>query len=190
MVATRLDPPLIEARRHGGDRETADRGFAGPALPSDYSLRVTAAQQTSASSGRDATDSAPLTVLVYSDDRSLRRDVLLAIGTRPAADLPEVEFLECATEPAVIKAADRGRVDLFILDGEAVPAGGMGVARQLKDEIYRCPPIVVLIARPQDAWLATWSRADAVAAQPINAVALADTVSDVLRARSAASTRA
>lgn len=188
MVATRLDPPLVEGGEHGGDLGLQDRGFAGSAHPSDYSSCVTAAHQTSALSGRDATPSAPLTVLVYSDDRAVRRDVLLAIGKRPAADLPDVEFLECATEPAVIKAADGGKVDLFILDGEAVPAGGMGVARQLKDEIYRCPPIVVIIARPQDAWLATWSRADAVAAQPINAVALAETVSDILRARSAAST--
>lgn len=190
MVATRLDPPLTDAREHGRSRGFGGRGISATAQGNDYSSCVTAAQQTSASSGRDAADSAPLTVLVYSDDRALRRDVLLAIGKRPAADLPELEFLECATEPAVIKAADGGKVDLFILDGEAVPAGGMGVARQLKDEVYRCPPIVVLIARPQDAWLATWSRADAVAAQPVNAVALAETVSDVLRARSAASTSA
>ena len=37
----------------------------------------------------------------------------------------------------------------------------MGIARQAKDEIYLCPPILVLTGRPQDAWLATWSRAEA-----------------------------
>ncbi len=52
---------------------------------------------------------------------------------------------------------DAQRFDLVILDGEATPAGGMGIARQLKDEIYQCPPILVLIGRPQDGWLATWS---------------------------------
>ena len=56
---------------------------------------------------------------------------------------------------------DTGAIDLAILDGEAVPAGGMGIARQLKDEIYQCPPVLVLTGRPQDAWLATWSRAEA-----------------------------
>jgi len=59
----------------------------------------------------------------------------------------------------------------------------MGICRQLKDEIYRCPPILVLVGRPQDAWLATWSRADAVVAHPIDAIALARTTTAVLRPR-------
>ena len=103
----------------------------------------------------------PLKVLVYSDDRTTRESVRLALGKRPAADLPELEYFECATEPAVIKAMDEGGIDLAILDGEAVPAGGLGIARQLKDEIFQCPPVLVIIGRPQDAWLATWSRAEA-----------------------------
>ena len=126
---------------------------------------------------------ATLRVLVYSDDRTVRNAVIRALGVRPAPDLPSIEILECATEPAVIAAADRGGLDLLILDGEAVPAGGMGVCRQLKDEIYRCPPIMVLIARPQDGWLATWSRADAVAEQPVNPMALARTAGELLRRR-------
>lgn len=137
-------------------------------------------------SDHDADASAPeraLRVLVYSDDRTVRNAVVLALGTRPAPDLPAIEVLECATEPAVIAAADRGGLDLMILDGEAAPAGGMGVCRQLKDEIYRCPPIIVLIARPQDGWLATWSRADAVAEQPVNPMALARTAAELLRRR-------
>ena len=52
-----------------------------------------------------------------------------------------------------------------MLDGEAVP-GGMGLCRQLKDEIVRCPPILVLTGRADDAWLATWSRADGVVPAP------------------------
>ena len=43
---------------------------------------------------------------------------------------------------------DKGGIDLAILDGEAVPAGGMGICRQLKDEIYQCPPVLVLTGRP------------------------------------------
>jgi hypothetical protein len=76
-----------------------------------------------------------------------------------------------------------GGIDLAILDGEAAPAGGMGIAKQLKDEIYRCPPILVLIGRPQDAWLATWSRAEAVVPHPIDPVRLAEAVTDLLRPR-------
>ena len=72
---------------------------------------------------------------------------------------------------------------MVILDGEARPAGGMGIARQAKDEIYHCPPIMVIIARRDDGWLATWSRADAVASQPIDPIALAEGVADLMRRR-------
>lgn len=123
------------------------------------------------------------TILVYSDDRATREQVRLAIGRRPAADLPKVELLECATPPAVLKAMHAGGVDLAVLDGEAVPYGGMGLARQLKDEIYRCPPVLVLVGRRDDAWLATWSLADAVLAHPVEPMALADAVADLLRRR-------
>jgi DNA-binding response OmpR family regulator len=126
-----------------------------------------------------------LKVLVYSDDRTTRQQVLAALGRRPATDLPALDYVECATEPVVINQADKGRFDLLILDGEAAPAGGMGICRQLKDEIYQCPPILVLVGRPQDAWLATWSRADAVVGHPIDAITLADAVAKLLRRRAA-----
>jgi len=120
---------------------------------------------------------------VYSDDRIVRAAVRSALGRRPAADLPAVEYVEVATEPMVVRTVDAGGLDLLILDGEATPAGGLGICRQLKDEIYQCPPVVALIGRPQDAWLATWSRADAVVSHPIDPVRLAQTVAAVLRDR-------
>jgi len=132
----------------------------------------------------EATRSAPaLKVLVYSDDSTVREQVRLALGRRPHPDLPVVEYVEVATEPFVIEHMDSGLIDLAILDGEAVPAGGLGIARQLKDEIYRCPPILVLTGRPQDAWLATWSRAEAAVPHPIDPLLLAETVSRLLRPR-------
>ena len=77
----------------------------------------------------------PLRVLVYSDDAHVRSDVMMALGKRPHPDLPVVEYVEVATEPVVIQHMDAGTIDLAILDGEAVPAGGVGIARQLKGEI-------------------------------------------------------
>jgi hypothetical protein len=130
----------------------------------------------------------PLKVLVYSDDVNTRQQVILALGRRPHPDLPELQYVEVATEPVVISNMDAGGIALAILDGEAVPAGGMGIAKQLKDEIYQCPPILVLIGRPQDAWLATWSRADATVAHPIDPIQLADAVVDLLRSRVPATT--
>ncbi|WP_370692354.1 hypothetical protein [Nocardioides sp.] len=133
-----------------------------------------------------ASSSAPaprLKVLVFSDDSSVRQQVILALGRRPHPDLPEVEYVEVATEPVVIQNMDAGHIALAILDGEAVPAGGMGIAKQLKDEIYHCPPILVLTGRPQDAWLATWSRADAAVPHPLDPIQLAESVVGLLRSR-------
>lgn len=129
--------------------------------------------------------SARLRVLVYSDDKSVRDQVKLLLGPRPAPELPALEYLECATEPVVVAAMDTGKVDLAILDGESSPAGGMGVCRALKEEIFACPPILVLIARPQDAWLAKWSLADATVLQPADPLEFPETVAALLRRRMA-----
>jgi DNA-binding NarL/FixJ family response regulator len=133
-----------------------------------------------------------LTILLYSSDRRTRENVRFALGRRVAPDLPEVRVLEVATQPAVITAMDAGGIDLAILDGEAVP-GGMGVARQLKDEIHRCPPILLLTGRPDDAWLATWSRADGAVPHPIDPVRLPEAAANLLgaaRVSAATATRA
>jgi DNA-binding response OmpR family regulator len=142
-------------------------------------------QSPPASPGRSMSPvaSTPLRVLVYSDDKTVRESVRLLLGPRPAPELPAIEYVECATEPVVISAMDAGRVDLAILDGEATPAGGMGIARQLKSEIYRCPPILVLIARPQDAWLAKWSLADEAVLMPPDPLEFPETVAALLRGR-------
>jgi DNA-binding response OmpR family regulator len=138
----------------------------------------------SAVTASSSASSAPrLKVLVYSDDSSVRQQVILALGRRPHPDLPEVEYVEVATEPVVIQNMDAGHIALAILDGEAAPAGGMGIAKQLKDEIYRCPPVLVITGRPQDAWLATWSRADAAVPHPIDPIQLAESVVGLLRTR-------
>ncbi len=131
----------------------------------------------------EAKSTRKVTVLVYSDDRTVREQVRLALGRRVAVDLPDIEIVECATQPAVMKAADAGGIDIMILDGEATPAGGMGVARALQDEVANCPPIVLLVARVADAWLASWARASAVLAMPIDPELLPTEVARVLRDR-------
>ena len=126
-----------------------------------------------------------LKVLVYSDDATVRSTIRTAIGRKPAPGVADVDILEVATEPAVISAADNGGFDLFILDGEAVPAGGLGVCRQLKDEIFNCPPILVVVGRVQDQWLATWSGADAIVAHPLDPRAVVKAALGLLQADAA-----
>ena len=122
------------------------------------------------------------TVIIYSDDSSVRRAITLAISPKPAADLAAITVKEFATGPALRSYLDEGNAaDLLILDGEAVPEGGMGIARQVKDEIFNCPPTLVIIARPTDAWLASWSKADGTLLHPIEPLETANLVAKLLR---------
>lgn len=122
-----------------------------------------------------------LMVLLYSDDVDTREAVRLAVGRRPASDVPRVAWLECATPAAVISALDEGGIDLVILDGEASPIGGLGLCRQIKSEIFRCPPVLVLLGRPQDSWLAAWSMADNAVLHPLDPAAVAQAVAELAR---------
>lgn len=123
------------------------------------------------------------TVLVYSHRTEVREAIVTAIGRRPAPDLGRVHYIEAATVAEVIGEVDAGTPDLLILDGEAQPTGGMGVSRQLKNEIVDCPPVVVTVRRKDDRWLATWSEADAVLVHPLDPISAAETVAEVLRSR-------
>ena len=121
-------------------------------------------------------------VILYSDDAAVRESVRRALGRRLSQALPENEVIEFATADALRlyidekKIGTKNKVDLFILDGEATPEGGMGLARQLKDEIFKCPPTLLIVARQQDAWLAGWSRADGVVTHPIDPFTLSKSV--------------
>jgi len=123
-----------------------------------------------------------LQVALYSDDASVRETVRKALGSRLSSDLPEHSVMEFATAPALRSYVDSGkRVDLYILDGESVPEGGLGVAKQLKDEVFNCGVVVVLVGRKSDAWLAGWSRAEGVITHPIDPFTLATSVGDIFR---------
>ncbi|WP_421741219.1 hypothetical protein [Cellulomonas sp.] len=122
-------------------------------------------------------------ILLYSDDVDARAQVRLAVGRRLRRGAPDIEWVEVATAAAVIAQTESGGLDLLILDGEADKVGGLGLARQLKDEIFRCPPTLVLTGRPQDAWLASWSNADAVVSRPLDPVELHSAVAAIVEAQ-------
>ena len=129
----------------------------------------------------DQSGQVALEVLVYSDDAETRSDVVLAVGRRAADDLPPLSWTEVATHAAVVELAESGRFAALVLDGEAAKAGGLGVCRQLKAEVYECPPVIVLTARSQDSWLAAWSGADAVLCAPLDPIEMRDAVAAVIR---------
>jgi len=128
-------------------------------------------------------------IVLYSDDSSVREAVIGALGNRVAPELAEHQIHEFATGAALRLFVDSKKIgtdspiDLFILDGESVPEGGLGIARQLKDEVFNCPPVLVMTGRKADAWLAAWSRAEANVLHPVDPFTLAHTVADLLRTR-------
>ena len=127
----------------------------------------------------------PRSVLVFSHRAEVRDAVRTAVGRFPAADVGPVSYVECTTGDEVVAAGDAGGIDLCILDGEAQPTGGLGIARQLKHEITDCPPVLALIARQADRWLAHWSMAEATLTHPVDPLVAPGTVADLLRAHAA-----
>jgi len=119
------------------------------------------------------------TVLVYSSHEATRARLMTALGRSPAPGLL-LTYVEASRGDEVVNRLDAGGIDLAILDGEAAPTGGMGLARQLKDELDDPPPVLLVVGRRDDAWLATWSRAESVISHPIDAVQVAQAVTSLL----------
>ncbi len=110
-------------------------------------------------------------------DRSFRSSI--GCVSRPGAQPLHILIYSSTARTQLM---DGGGFDLVILDGEAAPVGGMGIAKQLKDEIEDCPPVLVLTGRADDAWLASWSRAEAAVPHPIDPIRLGEAVVGLLRA--------
>jgi DNA-binding response OmpR family regulator len=125
---------------------------------------------------------ATYTVLLYSDDSKVRDRIRLAIGVRPAADLT-VEFVDASTWEDCRNLLDKYEIDLMVLDGEATPAGGLGIARQTKDEYATPPPVCVVIARAADRWLAAYAQVDQTLVAPLDPVTTGQTIAAMLRDR-------
>lgn len=127
-----------------------------------------------------------LVIALYSDDSTVRSSIITALGKQLDPQLAPHEIKEFATADALRLYVDgKKQVNLFILDAEAVPEGGMGVARQLKDEVFNCPPVLLVTARIQDNWLAAWSKAEATVTHPIDPFTIAAKCAALLKANSA-----
>ena len=104
-----------------------------------------------------------------------------AVGRRPAPDVGRIDFLECSSVSDVLMAIDDKIADVVILDGEAQPTGGIGIARQIHQESAAIPPIILTVRRADDRWLATWAKADEILVHPLDPIIAADTVAALLR---------
>lgn len=92
--------------------------------------------------------------------------------TSALADDESVEIMEVRTpQRALQQVDDVGGWDVVLGDADTAPTGGFYLARELKARVQMgrdVPPIVLLIARDQDKFLAKWSKADAYVIKPVN----------------------
>ncbi|MDO4243058.1 MAG: hypothetical protein Q4C85_04745 [Actinomyces sp.] len=137
----------------------------------------------------DQADTDRFEILVFSDDSSVRREVVDGVGRRPAKGLPLVSWTHAATAEGVrLAIKDRAEAglapfDALVLDAETKKFGGMGLAHELYTELDDRPPVVLLTARPQDHWLAAWSKAEAVVSRPLDPMSLQEAVAAALTSR-------
>lgn len=122
----------------------------------------------------------PLRVVVYSSDRDVRELVhtsLMLSDPRPAGVGHRGLRHGGGGDPG-----DGRRRCRAGHPRRRSPAGRNGDCPAIEGRSFRCPPILILTGRPQDAWLATWSRADAVVPRPISPFDLAAAVVQLLNA--------
>lgn len=82
----------------------------------------------------------------------------------------DVDVVHVSMPYRALALLDEGAVvDVVVADNDTHPTGGLSLCREVKarGQMGRdMPPVVLLIARDQDRWLANWAQADAVVLKP------------------------
>jgi len=139
---------------------------------------MTSSAAVAPSTSQTATDT--ISILLYSDNATMRRDVRLAVGDQLGQRDVQVEWTEVATAAVAMLLADERKFDLVIGDNETTKLGGFGLVRQMRNELDWEPNVLLLLARQQDAWLAAWAGADSAMLTPLDAFALRQRVTEML----------
>jgi DNA-binding response OmpR family regulator len=118
-----------------------------------------------------------------------RDDVAVEVTTGLSGG-PDVSFLRVATPQRALAILDdpeeHGRFALVIADNDTHPTGGFHLSREARvrrDMGQETPPVLLVLARPQDAWLSDWSQADAYMVRPIDPFDLAEAAEALIEAR-------
>lgn len=121
----------------------------------------------------------PVNILLVSSGPSLTRQVTSALPD-------DAEVLEVRTPQrglAVLDAQEQ-TFDVILGDADTHPTGGFFLAREVKARATDgrdMPPVVLLIARPQDEYLCRWAQADAWVVKPVDAFDLAEVLDAIAR---------
>jgi DNA-binding response OmpR family regulator len=120
-------------------------------------------------------------VLLVSPDENTRTTMALAVRSIERRVGSELRFRAARNGELGLKAALRDRPEVIVADEIASRAGAFSLARSLRDEAEPFTGvIVILLDRPQDAWLAKWSGADAWFVKPVDPFELADRLLDLV----------
>ena len=126
-------------------------------------------------------DEQAVDVLIYSGDSARRKAVIEGVGLRPGKGAPRLNWIETATAAGVVNAVKEHHPAVAVLDGETPKVGGIAVAQQIRNELDFQPLLVLLIARPQDEWLAEWAGASRTVLAPFDPLDLQETMMAALR---------
>jgi DNA-binding response OmpR family regulator len=119
--------------------------------------------------------------LLISPDPELRAILRVALGTGERRGGEGWEYLEARDGLEGLRLAWRELPAVVVADEIASGAGAFAVAKDLRGAERPFPgAVVIILARPQDSWLAKWSGADAWFTRPVDPFALSDTVIELV----------
>ncbi|HEX5937337.1 MAG TPA: hypothetical protein VFZ75_06580 [Actinomycetota bacterium] len=114
-------------------------------------------------------------ILLVSSDESSRDLMRVAVGSIERRLGEPLSFLDAADGKEGATIGLREHPDAVVADEIASTAGAFSLAKDLRGAPEPYPgPIVILLERRQDAWLAKWSGADAWFVEPVDPFELAD----------------
>ena len=115
-----------------------------------------------------------------------------ALVTTAMTDGDQVTYTEVRRPERALALLDEGAsgegetFDIVLADNDTQPTGGFYLAREMKARArmgVELPPVVLVIAREQDHYLARWAEADAWILKPIDPFDLAEAVEALVERR-------
>jgi DNA-binding response OmpR family regulator len=123
-------------------------------------------------------------VLLVSPDANERDLMRVAVGSLERRLGEPVSFLDALDGELGARVGLRERPDAVVADEIASRAGAFSMARDLRGAPNPyLGPIVIILERKHDAWLARWSGADAWFVRPVDPFELADRLVELIRSR-------
>ena len=123
-------------------------------------------------------------VLLVSPDANARDLMRVAVGSVERRLGEPVSFLDAPDGELGAKVGLRERPDAVVADEIASRAGAFSMAKDLRGAPNPyVGPIVIILERKHDAWLAKWSGADAWFVRPVDPFALADRLVELIGSR-------